>query len=200
MHGKQRFLKASPTNKRRNAMKVFCKFLLCVWATVFLCLPASAQENNDSFFVPAPLKISFPEQDSIIVSYYVGDQDAQDLEIRILIPSKNAYREIYVDSVGPEGASPAKIESIFFKDVDGIPGDEMFVLFSWKINVDQTEGIFYRVCIYTKNSINNGGLIRLESLENKLGMGIEGVVENKPSHAPYINAGDVFKKLKNLTR
>jgi len=184
-------------------MNLFYKFLAAIlfFSTPFL---SYGKDEGQIFFESNPLNISFPQAGSIFLPIYSvlkkdipGDGDFN-LEIYILVPEGNTYKNKYVGTIHPEGAPPV-VRSVFFHDVNKSPGSELFVLVSYSTNHYDSGGEYFKVYIYNREvDSSTGGLSRVTSVEEKLGEGLEGSIEGKPSRAPYKNAADVRKLLKKF--
>lgn len=175
---------------------------LLIFLAIFPCL-SLGKDYGKIYFESSPIKIRFPINGSILLPVYsvlkdnMPTTDDYDLELYILKPNKNKFETIYLGRVGPEGGA-ANILSVFYHDVDGKSGDELFLLFSHIIIRGDGAGKYYTLQIYSQEKNENGGLKRITDVEEKIGNGFEGISEGVVSHAPYRNAGDVRKLLKNL--
>lgn len=186
-------------------MKLLFRLFSLSFFLFFTCL-AHGNEEAQIVFGGDSFKIPFPKEGSIFLPIYSGMKNTissdSNLEIYILVPEGNKYKQLYVGTIYPEGRRP-EIESIFFHNVDDLPGDELFILVSCQILNISSGGKYYTVYIFSKELDEaTGGLKRLTLIEEKLGQGLEGVVdtddggEGKKVHAPYTNAAGVRRILR----
>jgi len=182
-------------------MKLLFRLFSLYFFLFFACL-AHGNEEAQIIFGGDSFKIQFPKEGSIFLPVYselkkiISNSNDYNMEIHILVPEGNKYKQLYVGTIFPEGGPP-KIESVFFNNVDDTPEDELFILVSSKSYHYDSGGTFYEVYIFTREFDEyTGGLKRLTSVEKELGGGLEGVAEGKKVHAPYTDAAGVRRILK----
>ena len=143
------------------------------------------------------LKVDFLGVSSKVDFQVVGDDDDQ--SVRIFL-SRDRARRIYVDEILPEGGAPI-IESVFTDQADKDPAKELFVLVKWEVGHAglETEGSLFQVRIYD-NAANSDdcGMARIDALEKRFGMGLEGLQEGEAVRYKYKNAAEIRKHLREL--
>jgi len=150
------------------------------------------------------INTNFLRKKSKIVFYEYDLGNHNEVTGRLLTENKNGtYKELLIDTYPDEGGANPKVISVFYANADDDKSAELFVLVRWDIQKGQTgsSGNFYRIYAYDNDIVDGEegeSLVLMPEVMYKLGEGLDGVVEGKPSAFKLITAKQIKERLKEL--
>ncbi|MCF6350603.1 MAG: hypothetical protein L3J23_06170 [Flavobacteriaceae bacterium] len=113
--------------------------------------------------------------------------------------NKQTYHKSIIDIYEPAGRN-AKIESVFFDNVDKDNTRELIILCSWVQRLQKTaEGKLFETYIYDlKQNEEDFELVYLNEISNHFGIEFEGVQDGVERKAKYKTAIDIKRELKSI--
>lgn len=155
-------------------------------------------QSTDSLTSTAsdPIRINFPVKDSILQFIYVNRSDGDpSIDIYSISSKGRSLTANYIGNIGPEGGPP-NVGSVFLEDADKDGVQDLIVLARWEINHSGlgTSGNYFRTFIYASRESSdkdNYEFVRLSSVEDQLGSGLDGFREGKRVRFRYKDAASV---------